>query len=192
LKLILGLRQPRFCFHQILTFSPPESDAKTAKRQLGLLLDNLHHRFDMASIYVEELQRKGGIHFHVLFLIFDGMALPDAPSHVERTLRSAVFNAWNTQQGGRLVQRANRLFAWQMKPDYFVKQARVLAFAMPKDRPEKRWWGCRNRTLIRENSFAVSPEVIRSEYTRLFLRPARLLSLQKRRAVNPQQAILRE
>ena len=181
LKLFLGIRQPRFCFHQILTFCPCQHDARIAKTALKLLLDNLHHRFEMASLYVQELQRKGGIHYHVFFLFFDGAQLPSAPTHVERTLRSAVFSAWRAPQGFRVIQRANRLYPWTLKPDYLVKQTRIVPADKVTARFDNRWWGFRNRALIKCNSSVVSIADLDGEYVRLFLRPARLLSLQKQK-----------
>lgn len=172
LRLTLRIRQPRFCFHQILTFCPPQTDAKAAKRQLGLLLDNLHHRFEMATLYVQERHKKGGIHYHILFLFFDGGALPSPPSHLASTLRSAAFSAWNGQQGDRLVQKANRLFAWAFRPDYFVKQARLSPAGDDGARYENRWWGFRNLSLIKRSTSPVAPADIRAEYIRLFVRPS--------------------
>jgi hypothetical protein len=147
LKLWRQVRAASAEFHQTLTFAVPEFDLGAAKGRLSKLLDNIHHRFTVASLYVAGLHRSGAIHFHVVFLFFSPVSAEESEQ-----FESAVWDAWNGLNMGKCHRNANEFrradFHNRLKAiEYFLKDAPV---------EEKRWWGSRNNALIRDNSRAVT------------------------------------
>lgn len=156
MRFFLSISKPELCLHQSLTFAPPEHDEKRARRLFRALMDNLHNRFPaMASLYVREFQGGGGVHYHVLFFFFDELALPWSPSRMGERMRKLVFEMWNGMQGGRLVQRGNRLKAVVPDPRYFLDKLRLASNGERTVRGNTRWWGCWNRAVM--SKYMVTP-----------------------------------
>jgi len=167
-KFFLSINLPEFIFHQTLTFCPPLADSVAAKKQLNLLLDNIHKRFEMGSLYVEERQKNGGFHYHVQFWFFDGCSIPCYPSLLERTLRAATFAAWEKQNGNTVSQCANPFYRRKPDLDYLIKEGVIEGGKGKLESGDTHWWGVRNRKLFEQNSRQISKEVIISEMKRLF------------------------
>jgi hypothetical protein len=162
-KLWLEIEKPDAYFHQTLTFPPPERDFASGKEAVGKLLDNLHHRFEMASLYVAGRQKLGALHFHVLSFFYS----PVSPS-AQACFKQAVWTAWQNLHAGACVRDANRFFRRDeflsdrlRTMGYFSKEVRLL---------EGRWWGVRNYKLVRKHSRAVTRTEIKQAVDHLFPR----------------------
>jgi hypothetical protein len=157
-KLFLGLRKPELCFHQTLTFSPPELDVCKAKKALNRLLDNLCGQFPgMAVVYAAERQRNGGVHYHALLFFFDETDFPFARPAMLPRLRAEFFRAWNDLNGGRLARAANLMKTSNPNVNYLTKPAH------PNGAKIERWWGKRNGALLARNSGTPSKPAIRAK-----------------------------
>jgi hypothetical protein len=149
-SVIFGLDEPAAYFHQTLTFPQKETNRRRAKNHLNRLLDNLHHRFSMISIYIEDLHDSGGIHFHLLLPLFGA-----TPRSTESHLRSAIWDAWNEAHGNKLHRKANPLirrdiyFRDRNETIYYFTKTKLL---LTQKAPVMRWWGVRNRRLLRKHS----------------------------------------
>ena len=144
-QFMLGLEAPPFMFHQTLTFSPPEKDAKAAKVKLNRLLDN---RFIRGAVYSEEIQRNGGFHYQVLLFYYEKHPLPFPPSKMEEGVRAAVFEAWNRYNGSRLAQVANKLKRCKFNDvsiEYLAKEA---LFRDARAAGMTNWWGKRKTKFL--------------------------------------------
>jgi hypothetical protein len=155
-QVMLGLETPTFMFHQTLTFSPPELDAKAAKAKLKRLLDN---RFIRGAVYSEERQGNGGFHYQLLLFYYDKHGLPFPASKMEEGVRAAVFEAWNRYNGGRLARMANKLKLCKFNAvsiEYLVKEA------VNRDACEARitnWWGKKAKFLVKRPTPPTKQEV---------------------------------
>jgi len=159
--LLLKLTCESHYYHQVLTFSPVTWNYTKAKRTLDLLLDNLHHRFDMATVYTTGRHKKYGLHFHAGFYFFPD-SLPFYKSRMKRDFRTAVFSAWNDLQGGELEPVANEISTYK-NPSYFLKNLREVQGCKQFKGSRVQWWGYRNAKLIKKNSVPVSELAVDDE-----------------------------
>lgn len=160
-QLVTCLEEPSYIFHQILTFHPPVTNTASAKGQLDALLCNLHHRFNMASVHVRHLHKAGGIHYHAMFFFWE--KTPFAPSRMKSEFGTAVFNAWNKVQNGRLVRAANRNAKHPTACDllkYLLRRVRVAAGPTKS----KRWWTYRNAGLLKSKAVRLSRAELRAAF----------------------------
>lgn len=155
--LIHGIKEPSACFHQTLTFSPTV-EQRPAKRLLNRLLDNIHHRFEVASVYIEGEHQNGAIHYHLLLFSFAKVS-----SGFERELRKALWQAWNGAQQLKLHPKANKFKRGDLDfrdraytVTYFTKE-----ITLADGKAETlRWWGVRRRDLLKQHRKPVPPEVV--------------------------------
>ena len=170
-RLFLGLHPPVLCFHQTLTFCPPQLDASLAKVTLNRLLDNLTQRFPMMGvIYVEERQKNGGVHYHALLYFFDANKLPFAPSKMQEKLRCLIYRAWNGLSWKKLAKRANKMTQPNPDVDYFIKEARASRAVGKLGKGDSHWWGLRNRALFDQYSTVPSKAEVRAKMAEVFPR----------------------
>ena len=110
---------------------------------------------EMASLYVEEHQGDGSVHYHVLLLIFDTNQLPVSPEKTRNWMQSEVFRRWNKVNGDALYAGANKLNQYQMNQRSLEYLLKGISVTKTQGRTVN-WWGCRNKALIRANSSPVS------------------------------------
>jgi hypothetical protein len=142
-KFLLSLEEPAFLFHQTLTFSPPVFDAVAAKVRLNKLLKN---RFIKGAIYVEERQKKDGVHYHVLFFFYMGSELPFSPSKMLAETRARVFETWNRYNGGGLSQKANEIK--QRKLNFRTVEYLTKEVMFREEAAKTNWWGKHKAKLL--------------------------------------------
>jgi uncharacterized protein YcfL len=111
IKLLWGIQNQVVMAHQTLSFGENVTDAKNAKASLKRLLDSVHKRFRIASVFVQEKQEheRQAIHFHVLFFVFDKSGLSQSAEDARQELRRYVFHCWKRIQGGNANPNANQL-----------------------------------------------------------------------------------
>lgn len=124
----------------------------------------------MGVVYVEERQRKGGVHYHALLFFFDQSNLPFAPSKMEERFRTLVFRAWNRLNDGKLWQGANKLTVVEPDLGYLVKEARECRGRGKLAKGDSHWWGQRNGQLLANNSTEPDKKAVASEMAKIFLR----------------------
>ena len=170
-RLFLGLHPPAYFFHQTLTLCPPQLDASLAKITLNRLLDNLTQRFPtMGVIYVEERQKRGGVHYHALLYFFDANALPFAPSKMRGKLRCLIYRVWNGLSLKKLAKRANKMTQPNPDVDYLIKEARASRALGKLGKGDSHWWGLRNRALFDQYSTAPSKAEVSAKMAEVFPR----------------------
>ncbi len=153
IKLFIEINDTPYWYHQTLTFKQAITDVQKAKRDLKRLLDSLEKAFpEMGVIFVQGLQKRIGIHFH-LFLFFYPKIPIGMPEDFLFDLRKAVFSRWNAIQGGKLVRQANviRLHKKDVSGLHYFLEHHV----QPTNEKQPRqslWNGSRNKTLIQANS----------------------------------------
>lgn len=108
----------------------------------------MHRQFEMASLWVEQEQKRGAIHFHVMLFPFGVGASKDTNG-----IKGAGFNAWKTAVGGTLSRHANK---FTVRP----RDASLLAYVVSEVLPIEeftgksvvtRWWGYRQNRLARKH-----------------------------------------
>src|ERR1017187_10357628 len=151
IRFLLSINQPVFYFHQTLTSKKRIENSAEAKKLLKTFLDTLHNRFEMASLYVEERQEDGTVHYHVLFFIFDRNQLPVSEEKARGWMQKEVFKRWNKVNGDTLSAVANRLTRHQKDQRGLEYLLKGISVRKTQGRTVN-WWGCRNNTLIRANS----------------------------------------
>jgi hypothetical protein len=147
-------------------------DYSKAKRTLDLLLDNMHHRFEMATVYTAGLHKTKGLHFHANFYFFPDSPLPFYPSRMERDFRTALFAAWERLQAGTSVHEANKMETYK-NPSYFLKNLREVQGCRRYKERRLCWWGRRNRKLIKQHSVPVSESAVDEECAKRWTGPRR-------------------
>lgn len=150
IKRYLGLCSHDACVHQTLTFRENLQDRARAKKCLKRWLDNMHRQFEMASLWVEEEQERGAIHFHVILFPFG-----DAASQDTEAITEAGFRAWKaTVNSPRPLSRAaNKV---KVRPRNASLLIYVLGEVLPMEEftgkpPVTRWWGYRQNKLARKH-----------------------------------------
>ena len=162
-KRYLGL-QADICLHQTLTFREVVVDRAFAKRCLKKWLDNIHARFEFASLWVEQRQRRGAIHFHVLLFPFQG----DDPLN-ETEIRAAGFKAWQKAAGGTLSRKGNllRVHPKDESPlEYVLREVQPFE-DFPAESVTSRWWGFRKTVLARKHWVAPSKRKVSDFVSRM-------------------------
>ncbi|MGH7234128.1 MAG: rolling circle replication-associated protein, partial [Candidatus Saccharimonadales bacterium] len=103
IKDYLAIKATPYWFHQTLTFKDAKLDEKTAKGYLIALLDSLRKQFPkMPPLFVQERQRRQGLHYHVIFMLFGPQPLP--PEETRLVLEDEIFPRWKAIAGGKVVQ----------------------------------------------------------------------------------------
>jgi hypothetical protein len=146
IRLFLSINQPAWCFHQTLT---------------------LHKQFEIASLYVEERQQDGSIHYHILFFIFDRNQFPLSSEKAKNWLQREVFKRWNRINGNTLTAVANKLTLHEKDLSSLTYLTKGISIVRTRARTVN-WWGCRNKTLIRANSVQVSKAEVSHVFGTLF------------------------
>lgn len=168
IKLFLGINPTEYWFHQVLTFNPKVIDSKTAKNYLKQLLDSLEKAFpSMAAFFIQGNQKKGGIHFHLIFMFFGQQA--KSPEAMREDFGKEVFTRWDKIVGGKLVRKANLMTL--RKKDFRCIEYLLTGHVAPSDKPLERgchWKGIRNKKLIAANFNLVAKKEISETYYALF------------------------
>lgn len=108
IKDYLAIGETAYWFHQTLTFKDAKTDEKTAKGHLYALLDSLGKAFpDMPALFVQEWQKRQGLHYHVIFMLFGAQRL--SPAATRTMLDDEIFPRWRKITGGKVVRDANQL-----------------------------------------------------------------------------------
>jgi hypothetical protein len=170
IELFLGINATPYWFHQTLTFKDNLTDPKIAKGALKQLLDSLEKAFpDSSCFFVQQYQKRQGIHFHVIFMVFGDQQ--ESPDGVRDWLSKEVFARWNTINGESLNRKGNEM---KLREKNFICLRYLTREVSPTTDPlarESHWWGIRNKKLIRANSAGVSKETIKKMYNELFPKP---------------------
>jgi len=167
IKRYLALNETPYLFHQTLTFRDRIADESAAKARLNALLDLLRKQFpNMATLFVQELQKREGLHYHVLFLLYG--AQPLSPEETRQHLSGEIFNRWNEINDGELARQANQL---KLREKSLRGLAYLLKGVLPTDGKIKRqslWHGIRQKQIIGANSHEVSKQEIRDAWRQIF------------------------
>ena len=108
IKRYLAIEETDYWFHQTLTFKDNKTDATKAKTSLQTLLDLLRKQFpQMPALFVQERQKRLGLHYHVIFMLFGAQA--KSPEDVRKELSGEIYDRWNKINGGKLCRQANLL-----------------------------------------------------------------------------------
>lgn len=174
-KLLWGLNDTHFWFHQTLTFaggSPCRYDIELATIQLNRLLDWLVKKYpDCAVYWVREFQKTKAVHFHLLILFWGNKS--QSPKTFIRNLRPAVFNQWQKLSFEKLFQGASQMTLpeWRAKDvrsfSYLLKNVRIAGDGEPLTRGIH-FWGWRNKKLILENSTPLDKCEVSKVFKELF------------------------
>lgn len=155
IKLYLGINDTPYRFHQTLTFKDNLIVSAKAKQKLNKLLDLLRKEFpQMPVLYVEERQKRLGVHYHVIFMFFGSQPL--TPEETRQRLLKAIFPRWKAINGGTLHQMGNQL-KLSLKPWGLWYLLEGVKLSQGKSRREH-WYGVRQDALIRANSHKVSAQ----------------------------------
>lgn len=161
LSVALSLGEPRNFCHQTLTFKTTKDSIQEAKKPLNRLLDNLHKRYAMVSLYAVEWSQRDRLHIHVLFLFYESP--PYKGKHWLRRFSRVVYNAWNNLNQGELVRQANLTTVPKiLDPTYFCKSVLVLKVGETKSRDGANWWGLRNREMLKRHAVPPDKEQIKN------------------------------
>jgi hypothetical protein len=161
LSVALSLGKPaRFC-HQTLTFKQEKRSIHEVKKPLNTLLDTLHKRHSMVSLYAVEWSQKHRLHIHVLFLFYESP--PYNGKHWLNRFGREVFKAWNRLNQGELVRQANLTTLPEiLDPTYLCKSVRVLKVGETKSRDPANWWGLRNKEMLHRHAVPADKEQIKN------------------------------
>lgn len=125
----------------------------------------MHKQFEMASLWVEQRQKRGTIHFHVLLFRFDGQDPQDADA-----IREAGFRAWQKAVGGTLSRKANamRIRRKDDDPLEYVLRGVFPSEEFPAESVVTRWWGFRGNELAAKHWKAPSKREVAEFFSREF------------------------
>ena len=173
----LAVGEPTCWCHQTLTFKDEKHSIGAVKEPLNLLLDSLHKRFQMASLYTIESGENERLHVHVFFLFYDSLPF-DCEGWLEK-FRPVVFKAWNKLNGGRLRKAANVVETHpELDSTYFIKYVETLPRDVKKGREKANWWGVRNKKLLNQHRVPVDQErlkeIMRKSKAPKYSKPRRL------------------
>lgn len=169
IKLVLGINDTPYWFHQTLTFKDCHTDAAKARIYLNGLLDLMRKKHPlMPALYVEERQKRLGLHCHVIFMLFGKQSLP--PKEMRRELVQPIFARWNKINDGKLEQIGN----WLTLPPQCGGLRYLLKGVKPTGQKTVRehWYGVRQGDVIRANSHPVSRQDVRKAWERVFKLPS--------------------
>lgn len=154
LEVALGLGAPVDFCHQTLTFKQEKASITEVKVPLYRLLDSVHKRFEMVSLYAIEWGKQKRLHAHVLFLFYE--TLPYNSKHWQKKFGSVVFKKWNQINGGALNRQANQMTRPKaLDPTYFIKHIQTLPRSGRKNRAPANWWGVRNKKMLNQHRVPV-------------------------------------
>ena len=163
----LAISETPYWFHQTLTFKDAKTDQKTAKRLLYRLLDSLGKAFpDMPALFVQEWQKRKGLHYHVIFMRFG--AQPQTPAETRTMLDNEIFPRWREITGGKVVRDANQL---KLREKSLYALRYLLKGVEPTDGKTTRqtlWHGSRKSKIIAANSKPVSKQEVRTAWNFVF------------------------
>lgn len=147
----LALGDPVDFCHQTLTFRDAKESIAKVKIPLNRLLDSLHKKFQMVSLYAIEWGKEERLHVHILFLFYESR--PSNSVHWLKKFSRVVFKRWNEINGGGLVKKANLTTRPPKGIDatYFIKEIRTLSRGLKKDRAPANWWGVRNKKMLNQH-----------------------------------------
>lgn len=144
------------------------------KEPLNFLLDALHKRFQMATLYAIEKGKAKRLHVHLLFLFYG--TSPFKCKDWLAKFRPQVFNAWNKLNGGELSREANdATIPDKLDPTYFIKYVQTLPRGKKKCRELANWWGCRNKKLLIQHRVPVDQDRLKA-----IMKVHKALPIQKR------------
>jgi len=171
IKFFLGINHTHYCFHQTLTFRERLIDSKLAKAYLKQLLDSVENAFpQMTALFIQGIQERGGIHFHVIFLFFGQQ--PEPPDMMRSIFGREVFTRWNAIHGRNLIQSANRI-TLQINDidciDYLLRGH--ISVANEPLSLECHWHGDRNRELLLAHWTPPSKQQVNETFSGIFTKP---------------------
>ena len=162
---VRGIEPAKVHLHQTLTCNPPAFDGLVAKKRIKRLLDNLHKRFQMASIYVMEAHQSGAWHFHVLFLFYPENDLPCAPSRLNIDFRRDILTAWQRLQTGKVNPKANETNeVGEISLGYLLKSVEIAKPSEKLPRARFRWWEAWNQELLRRHKQPLDKEAAKRDF----------------------------
>lgn len=163
----LAIGQTDYWFHQTLTFKDARTDEKTAKKLLYRLLDSLGKAFpDMPALFVQEWQKRQGLHYHVVFMVFGPQ--PRTPEEMRVMLEGEIFPRWYKLTGGTVVRAANQL---KLRQGGLYALRYILKGIEPTDEKQKRqphWHGIRKRGIITAHARSVTKQEVRTAWNFIF------------------------
>jgi len=119
------------------------TDSAVAKVALKKLLDVLHKKLNVVTLYVEESQKRGAVHYHLFIFDYNGNELPSSEPKAEEFVRRVVFPAWNNIHAGTLFWKANPLRVHEKNDvslGYFLKEKTIRSASGNGDF-KTNWWG---------------------------------------------------
>ena len=172
----LAIGETDYWFHQTLTFKDAKTDEKTAKLLLYRLLDSLGKAFpDMPALFVQERQKRQGLHYHVIFMLFG--AQQRTPEETRTMLADEIFPRWREIAGGKVVRNANQLKLRQKNLFALWYLLKGVEPTGDKTARQLHWHGVRKGKIITANARPVSNQEIRTAWNFVFA---------GRRAVKPE------
>lgn len=178
IKDFIAIRDTPYWYHQTLTFKDAKTDEKDAKGYLNKLLDSLRKAFpEMPALFLQEWQKRKGLHYHVIFMLFGEQ--PVSPEAKRKELEKEIFPRWKAITGGHAVRDAN----WLTKPPKGIYGLwYLLKGVVPtndKITRQPHWHGVRQVEIIKANSKQVSKQEARTAWNFVF---------SGRKTVNPDSA----
>ena len=132
----------------------------------------------MPALFVQERQRRQGIHYHVIFLLFGPQPLP--PEATRAQLSREIFTRWKAINGGTVEQHANWLTLRSKNMfglDYLLKGIDPTGTGLAR---ATHWSGVRLNQIIKANSNSVTKKEVSAAFRYLFKRQPVAIPQEKR------------
>lgn len=122
----------------------------------------------MPALFIQERQRRRGIHYHVIFLLFGSQPLP--PEAMRAKLSTEIFDRWHAINGGTVLRQANWL---TLRQKDLIGLSYLLKGVDPTGKKLARathWWGVRLSGVLKANSLPVPKKEVSAAFRFVFNR----------------------